>query len=49
MENNFQFHFFGAGPIIEEHIKSFKGEKGVELFSILSRTKEKAVKLKKKI
>ena len=48
MKNNIQFHFFGAGPIIEEHIKSFKGENGVELFSILSRTKSKAVRLKKK-
>ena len=42
MKNNIKFYFFGAGPIIEEHIKSFKGEKGVELFAILSRTKSKA-------
>jgi len=48
MKNNIMFYFFGAGPIIEEHIKSFKGEKGVELFAILSRTKSKAIKLQKK-
>ncbi len=48
MKNNFKIIFFGAGPIIEQHIKSFKGERGVELFGILNRTKSKAVNLKKK-
>ena len=48
MKNNFQFHFFGAGPIIEEHIKSFKDESVVELSGILTRTKSKAISLKKK-
>lgn len=48
MKNNYKINFFGAGPIIEEHIKSFKGEKGVELFGIMNRTKSKALNLKKK-
>ena len=47
MKNKFKIIFFGAGPIIEQHIKSFKGERGVELFGILNRTKSKAVNLKK--
>ena len=40
--------FFGAGSIIEHHINSFNNLKSVELFSILSRSKEKPVILKKK-
>jgi predicted dehydrogenase len=40
--------FFGAGSIIEYHINSFNNLKSVELFSILSRSKEKSAILKKK-
>ena len=48
MKNNFKIIFFGAGPIIEQHIKSFlRGERGVELFGILNRTKSKTINLKK--
>lgn len=41
--------FFGAGPIIDNHIKVFKKQENVNLYGILSRTYSKAVTLKKNI
>jgi len=41
-------YFFGAGNIVENHIRSFSSYKNICLFSILSRTPEKANFLKKK-
>ena len=40
--------FFGAGSIINDHIKAFKSQRNVCLYGILSRTPEKAIALKKK-
>ena len=40
--------FFGAGSIINEHIKAFRSQKNVCLYAILSRTPKKAIVLKKK-
>ena len=40
--------FFGAGPIINDHIKAFRPNKNVCLYGILSRTSKKAIALKKK-
>jgi len=40
--------FFGAGSIIDNHIKVFKKQENVNLYGILSRTYSKAVTLKKK-
>ena len=41
-------YFFGAGNIIENHIRAFRAYKNICLFSILSRTAAKANILKKK-
>ena len=48
MKKKIKLCFFGAGNIIEEHIKAFSLQKNIELYSILSRTKSKSLALQKK-